>query len=489
MALDFLTAVDDDEDEKKKTLPTPLGKTIYGGEKPPGITAGTPPPSPPTQPPPAQPQPTSQPIGKPIGPQVPSPVPVGSGEVAPASIGSPIRPTPPVQDVSTPPNPQPTQPDTSQTIGSPISPTVSAPRSPRPEYHGFNRFLDTLAGATKIGSAIEGASGLGTEGWRVRNADEERQVEQGEKERLAPATQAETQGRADEAEARAKAAEAGSSSVMITLPNGQIMSIPQSALGSDVRALITQQGAGQRTEATNKTREDIANIEAENKLAVQAGKPPAHQVVMQNGKPIIMGWNPQTKQYDQPEGEAPPNYAEIAPSLKTVDIVSPTTGVPTITTLGGREVGTSATGPMAGMGLMAGTVMQQIPRIKEEVARLRDKFGPLAGRWNELYANKIGANDPEFTGLDSDLDLLASAIVRTHFGARGGAQYREALRKQFGEAQTADDLISRIDHADQWIEGYAKMGQAHPAGGGNAPAPAAGGGTPSFDEFQRSRGR
>jgi hypothetical protein len=46
--------------------------------------------------------------------------------------------------------------------------------------------------------------------------------------------------------------------VMITLPDGRQISIPQSQLGADVRALITTQGAGQRNAATNASREGIA---------------------------------------------------------------------------------------------------------------------------------------------------------------------------------------------------------------------------------------
>jgi len=133
------------------------------------------------------------------------------------------------------------------------------------------------------------------------------------------------------------------------------------------------------------------------------------------------------------------------------------------------------------MGEMAKTVLNETPRIKAEIDRLSEKIGPGEGRWNDFWVNKAGIDDPDFAALDTDLDLYASALVRTHFGARGGQEYRKELHKRFGEAQSPEDLKARIDGAQNWIEGYAKAGE--PRGGtekpgekaaGNKPAPPAG---------------
>lgn len=122
--------------------------------------------------------------------------------------------------------------------------------------------------------------------------------------------------------------------------------------------------------------------------------------------------------------------------------------------------GEKPTNQTKAMSEMAQTVLKQVPNIKSQVDKLADKIGPGAGRWNQFWVNKGGVDDPDFAGLDTDLDLFASALVRTHFGARGGQQYREELRKQFSQAQSPEDLKSRIDHADTWIQGYANAG--HP---------------------------
>lgn len=127
-------------------------------------------------------------------------------------------------------------------------------------------------------------------------------------------------------------------------------------------------------------------------------------------------------------------------------------GTVTSSGLSTMSVPTSQTRSMAEM---AKTVEPQIKNVVKEISDIRDKLGPAVGRWNDLWVKGAGMDDPQFAGLDQDLDLLSSAIVRTHFGARGGQQYREAVKKDFTEAQSPDDLISRIQHAAGWIEGYA----------------------------------
>lgn len=127
-----------------------------------------------------------------------------------------------------------------------------------------------------------------------------------------------------------------------------------------------------------------------------------------------------------------------------------------------QQLGTqnSPTAQERNMGGMAETVLTQTPQIIKQVQDLKTKLGPAVGRWNDLWVNRAGLDDPAFAGLDQDLDLLASAIVRTHFGARGGQAYQAAMKKDFTEAQSPDDLISRIQHAEGWLKGYAEAGKS-----------------------------
>lgn len=117
----------------------------------------------------------------------------------------------------------------------------------------------------------------------------------------------------------------------------------------------------------------------------------------------------------------------------------------------------------------AGPVAQRGRDIKTQIDTLASSLGPAVGRWNQFMVNKGGVDYPEFAKLDTNLDLLASAITRTHFGARGGQEYRKELRKHLGEAQSPEDLKARIDGANEWLDVYSKGGKrTNPAG---TPAP------------------
>jgi hypothetical protein len=248
--------------------------------------------------------------------------------------------------------------------------------------------------------------------------------------------------------------------------------------------LIKQHGINstkvQTTGENNATKLSVAQLQQEARDAAAANKPAPHVITMQGGQPHVMERDPATKEYSIDRGIAPPNYAQMLPMMlqtKTTDLLDdqgqihkeqfdPKTGSYT------HDIGSSAgniTSNMRTMGQMAATVQPQMDNVKQEVQNLAQSLGPAVGRWNKLMVNKGGTDYPEFAGLDTDLDLLASAIVRTHFGARGGSQYREELKKQFGEAQSPEDLINRIDHAEGWIKGYAAAGGAKSAGG-NQPA-------------------
>lgn len=96
-------------------------------------------------------------------------------EKAPESIGTPIAP-----EMGTSVTRPDIMPQDALTIGQPIS--EMKPQRPAaarynelaaqgaPEYHGWHRALDTLAGATNIGTAIERAGGFGTQGYNAKLA-------------------------------------------------------------------------------------------------------------------------------------------------------------------------------------------------------------------------------------------------------------------------------------------------------------------------------
>jgi hypothetical protein len=96
-------------------------------------------------------------------------------------------------------------------------------------------------------------------------------------------------------------------------------------------------------------------------------------------------------------------------------------------------------------------VHEQTPYMLAEIDRLKDKVGPLSGRWNEFMQGKIGMNDPDMAGLRADLLMYSSAVALMH--ARG--RLPENLREEFDKAinnpgQTSQNLKTIITKIDSW---------------------------------------
>jgi hypothetical protein len=79
--------------------------------------------------------------------------------------------------------------------------------------------------------------------------------------------------------------------------------------------------------------------------------------------------------------------------------------------------------------------------------------GPAASRWREMWAGKVGASDPEFTKLRTNISLLETRLMKMHVGARGG----EYMMKHFQDLldygkQSPENMRAAIKE----IEDYAK---------------------------------
>ncbi len=81
-------------------------------------------------------------------------------------------------------------------------------------------------------------------------------------------------------------------------------------------------------------------------------------------------------------------------------------------------------------------VMQQsAPAVLGFVKKVKDllnspamgKTGPVASRWRELWAGKVGSSDPAFTQLRTNISLLETRLMKMHVGSRGG----EYMMKHF----------------------------------------------------------
>jgi len=102
-------------------------------------------------------------------------------------------------------------------------------------------------------------------------------------------------------------------------------------------------------------------------------------------------------------------------------------------------------------------VLNFVDRIDNLIDEQTKSLGPAASRWQEFMAGKVGAPNPEFTKLRTDVGLLTTLLMRMHVGARGGEyimkhfqdlidsgkQSPENLKAALGEIkQYAQDLVS-----------------------------------------------
>jgi hypothetical protein len=139
-------------------------------------------------------------------------------------------------------------------------------------------------------------------------------------------------------------------------------------------------------------------------------------------------------------------------------------GAPLSASLGGDVIPPKPTSSMLTQGQMAQTIQPMIPQIQNEVQQLAQEIGPGEGRWNDFWVNRGGVNDPAYAGLNQDLQLFATALGKAHFGASMPEGFVKDMMRDFGTAQSPEDLIARLEHSEGWINGYAaRVGGGMPA--------------------------
>lgn len=450
-----------------------------------------------------KPKPKPQAIGLPI-----APAPASTGDSGRFQDVRPIMPQPAQTTTPTPimPNQVPQAPANGGSIGAPINPTPLAPRpraealnagmepggrlttpsyelpktDPNYQHHPYEKFFDRLAGATNIGRVIESAGGFGTIGHDVNReraeneaAAENTTIQNAEKERQGEATIGETQARTGSEEANAEAKRAGMENVMITLPNGETVTIPQSQLGPDVRALITQQGAGQRTAATNTSREGIAAGTNQTREDIAAGKTQPHITAMVGGEAHIMERDPATGQYSIDRGKAVPSYGATAPQTRTTELLgadnvmhrfqfNPDTKTYDI------DLGPAPTGQSAHQIFQAGAIEDLAPKVIDDINAHREVLGKLSSYYKQWLAG-TPISDPVAAQMMGELMSLAAMQPALH--AFRSTNAMESFEKLIGGlAKDPDATIATIQGLLKTPQAFTNM--AHGGGGGHTKAPA-----------------
>ena len=119
----------------------------------------------------------------------------------------------------------------------------------------------------------------------------------------------------------------------------------------------------------------------------------------------------------------------------------------------------------------AATVVAMAPEVLARIDAIAPKLGPIEGRWNEFMQGKIGADDPDFAALRSDLLMMSSAVALAHAQGR----LPENLREEFDHAinapkQTPQNLKATITTMLPWLQKMQQQGKSNAPQGGDGAA-------------------
>jgi len=125
----------------------------------------------------------------------------------------------------------------------------------------------------------------------------------------------------------------------------------------------------------------------------------------------------------------PPKSMMFAPDgkggFKAIEITPGSTVPAGALTAPGVNTADMPTSQTRTMAETAPKVIDLANRIGQLIDSQISSLGPLQSRWAEFMAGKVGAPNPEFTRLRTNVGLLQTALMRMHLGARGGNQMME----------------------------------------------------------------
>ncbi len=123
-------------------------------------------------------------------------------------------------------------------------------------------------------------------------------------------------------------------------------------------------------------------------------------------------------------------------------------------------------------------ILQLIDRLDQ-----REMLGPLASRWNDFLAGKVGAGDPEVEALRTKMGLSTTLLMNAHVGSRGGSYMMEHFEDLANaKKMDASTLRSGVKSELNYINTRAML----PNRGGQKPS-AAGSPLPSFKQWKQSQ--
>jgi hypothetical protein len=124
-------------------------------------------------------------------------------------------------------------------------------------------------------------------------------------------------------------------------------------------------------------------------------------------------------------------------------------------------------------------LLQLIDKLDKE-----GKLGPIASRWNDFLAGKVGAGDPDYAALRAKIGLGNTKLMQAHVGSRGGAFMLEHF-EDLANAKKMDarTLRSGVKSELDYMRDVALM----PGQAGDSSSSGGAGKLPSFKDWQNSK--
>lgn len=153
--------------------------------------------------------------------------------------------------------------------------------------------------------------------------------------------------------------------------------------------------------------------------------------------------------------QRPPQDMVYIPDGKggmTTKLVGPGQSVPAgAVNASGMNSQNTPTASTRTMAEAAPKVTSMVDRVSALVEQQKAALGPAASRWNEFMAGKVGAPNPEFTKLRTDVGLLTTMLMRMHVGARGGEKIMEHFKDLIDVSkQSPENLQAALQEIKQY---------------------------------------
>jgi hypothetical protein len=224
-----------------------------------------------------------------------------------------------------------------------------------------------------------------------------------------------------------------------------------------------------------------------------------------DGKPMAADFHPDTGKYSDSTGKeiANPKPYEKPNQAGMITMIAPDPNTPgggIVERLGAGAHIAPGSQTAAGVNSMntpttlqrnaggrADIVLSAIPDVLNDLRQNASQLGPGMGRFNDIYSGKIGAPNPEFSGLMADLHLLGTAVALAHAQGRMSNELLTEFNSMIASPQQSPANIEAVlSKVQKFMQRASEQGKRPNDTSGGA---AQGGAEPKVLKFNQQTGR